>query len=129
MIDAKEIHKFAVTMFISTVIFGALLLWRKGQVGFIFWEIGVVILITGFVLPSLLSPIYRAWMKLALLLGVVSSHIVLAIMYYFVFTPIGLFIRAIGRDPLQKRININAKSYWIKRERKSIVKDQYEKMF
>ena len=58
-------------------------------------------------------------MKLTLILGVVSSHIVLAVMYYFVFTPLGFVMRSLGKDPLQKNIDKNEKSYWIKRDRES----------
>ena len=129
IIDVKEIRKFAITMFIAMGIFGVLLLWRKGQVGFICWGVAFVILISGLAWPSLLSPVYRAWMKLAVILGVVSSHIVLAVMYYFVFTPVGLVLRSLGKDPLQKNIDKNIKSYWIKRDHKVIAKEQYEKMF
>ena len=53
-------------------------------------------------------------MKLTLILGVISSHIVLAVMYYFVFTPLGFVMRSLGKDPLQKNIDKNEKSYWIK---------------
>lgn len=129
MIDIKEIRKFAITMFIVLGIIGAFLLWRKGQVGFIYWGVAFVILISGLAWPNLLSPVYRAWMKLALILGVVSSHIVLAVMYYFVLTPIGLVLRSLGKDPLQKNIDKNERSYWIKRDHKAIAKEQYEKMF
>ena len=129
IIDVKEIRKFAITMFIALGILGTFLLWRKGQVGFIYWGISFVILISCLALPSLLSPVYRAWMKLALILGVVSSHIVLAVMYYFVFTPVGFVMRSLGKDPLQKKINKNEPSYWIKRDHKAIAKEQYEKMF
>jgi hypothetical protein len=129
IIDGKEIRKFAITMFIALGILGSFLLWRKGQVGFVCWGIGLAILIFGLVWTRLLSPVYRAWMKLTLILGVISSHIVLAVMYYFVFTPFGLVMRSLGKDPLQKNIDKNEKSYWIKKDHKAIAKDQYEKMF
>lgn len=48
-------------------------------------------------------------------IGFVVSHIALAILYYGVFTPIGLAMRALGRDPLQRRFEANASTYWMPR--------------
>jgi hypothetical protein len=62
--------------------------------------------------------IYVGWMIAALPLGWSVSHLVLAAVYFLVLTPIGLVMRAAGRDPLHRRFERQARSYWVKRESK-----------
>ena len=68
-------------------------------------------------------------MTLALVLGFIMSHIILALVYYLVLTPIGFFMRILGKDPLTLKSDPNADSYWIKREKKEWSRENYEKMF
>ena len=45
--------------------------------------------------------------------GQVLSHVVLAVLFYGLLTPIALFFRLIGRDPLKRRWEPEQKSYWV----------------
>lgn len=47
--------------------------------------------------------------------GFIISHVLLAGVYYLVLTPIALFFRVIGRDVIGKKLDKDAKSYWIER--------------
>src|SRR5690606_31690769 len=69
--------------------------------------------------PRMMRPIFVGWMTAAYPIGWTVSHLVLAITYYLVMTPIGLLIRLSGRDPMQRKWNREAKSYWIAREGES----------
>jgi hypothetical protein len=66
--------------------------------------------------PTLLAGLNRWWMKLGLLLGRIVSPIALGLLFYFVFTPIGLIMRLLGKDPLLLRRDAGATSYWRRRE-------------
>jgi hypothetical protein len=57
------------------------------------------------------------------------SHIILALVYYIVLTPIGVFMRMLGKEPLSLRFDRNAESYWIKRQKGLNDKTSYEKMY
>ena len=46
--------------------------------------------------------IYVGWMVLAFPIGWTVSQVMLALMFFGLFTPIGLVFRLIGRDPLQR---------------------------
>ncbi len=50
---------------------------------------------------SALRPFYHVWMLLAAVLGYVNTHILLAVIFYTMFTVTGLVMRAFGRDPLR----------------------------
>ena len=127
--EAKELRKFALTMFFALGILGAVLVWRKRDIGFVLWGIGSAALLMAWVQPRLLGPVHKYWMKLALVLGLISSHVILALLYYLVFTPIGLVMRVFGKNPLSLHFDEKAKSYWIRREYRKYDKQCYERMF
>ena len=84
-------------------------------------------------LAILLSPrqgtaIYTAWMVGFQPIGWTVSHLLLAVIYYGVITPIGLLMRLLGRDPLQCRFDSAASSYWIQRKQNSDT-DRYFRQF
>ena len=127
--DKKELRKFAITIFAALSIIGGIILWQKGDTGFIFLAVGLIFLFPGLIKPKLLGPIYKVWMAFALLLGFVMNHLILALMYYVVITPIGILMRVLRKDPLQTRLDRNTKSYWIQRTNEDFSKEKYEKMF
>jgi hypothetical protein len=45
------------------------------------------------------------------------SMILLGLIYYGMFTPVGLAFRVAGRDPLHRKLDRAAKSYWQVRAR------------
>ena len=63
-----------------------------------------------------LRPLNLLWLKLGLLLFRVISPLVLALLFYATITPIGLLMRASGKDPLRLKREPDAASYWIARE-------------
>ena len=64
-------------------------------------------------------PLLRwAWIALSYLtwpIGWVLSHVILAVVYYLVFTPVGLLLRLLGKDPMQRKLDPEARTYWIER--------------
>ena len=66
--------------------------------------------------PSLLTVPNRLWLRFGFLLHRIVSPVVLGIMFYLVVMPIGLLMRAFGKDFLRLRRNDSAESYWIKRD-------------
>ena len=66
--------------------------------------------------PSLLTVPNRLWLRFGLLLHRIVSPVVLGIMFYLVVMPMGLLMRALGKDFLRLRRNDSAESYWIKRD-------------
>jgi hypothetical protein len=69
--------------------------------------------------PHLGAAIYRGWMQAAVPIGWTLSHIILGAAYYGVVTPIGLLLRALGKDPMNRAFDRAAPSYWTPREKVS----------
>lgn len=71
-------------------------------------------------LAGLASPAFmrRVWIVMMIGLspiGWVMSHLILGVIYYLVLVPVGLALRAAGKDPLERRFDRNAATYWIDR--------------
>ena len=78
--------------------------------------IGAVFLILALFYSKVLIPLNNIWIKFGELLGKIISPIVMAFVYFFVITPIGIIARLFGKDLLQ--IKFNSKStYWINRKK------------
>ena len=65
--------------------------------------------------PQVLAPLNRVWTRFGLVLHRIVSPVVLGIMFFLVVTPIGLLMRAVGKDPLRLRFDEQVRSYWIER--------------
>jgi len=87
--------------------------------------LSVIFLVLGLINSNILSPLNKLWFKFGLLLGNFISPIVMGFVFFLVVTPIGLFMRLIGKDLLNLNKK-NVKSYWIdKTGPKSKMKNQF----
>ncbi|MBS0202487.1 MAG: hypothetical protein JSS49_06265 [Planctomycetes bacterium] len=77
--------------------------------------VSVALLALGMFQPGRLQPLFVVWMLAAFPIGWVMSHLLLAIVYYGVVTPIGLLLRLSGRDTLQQQSRSNTDTFWIAR--------------
>lgn len=89
----------------------------------------LVLLGAGLALPVALKPIYFPYMWLARIVAFVNIHLLLGLVFYTLFTLIGLGMRLLGRDPLDRKIAPDAKSYWQRRASSSFPRDHYRKRF
>jgi hypothetical protein len=110
----KELRQFG---FLCLLFFGGLALWYGWDNGF---TLGVKILtgaaliggVLGAVAPQLLKYVFVGWIVAVFPIGWTVSHILLGSIYYLVLTPIGLLVRALGNDPMNRTFDRAAKSYW-----------------
>lgn len=63
--------------------------------------------------PRSNRPLYVGLALLTLPVGYLVSYLTMGALFYLLITPLGLFFRIIGRDPLQRRFRGRADSYWI----------------
>ena len=82
------------------------------------WSLAVslIFLFLGLLNSKLLSPFNIIWVKFGEALGRIIAPIAMSIVYFIIITPIGLFMRLIGKDLLRTKFSKN-NSYWIKREK------------
>ena len=109
----------------------ALASWWRGHVlpPRVFVTLGVLLVVPGLVAPTVLGPVRRVWMRAALVLGEVNSRIILGVFFYLVIAPVGLVLRHLVRDPLDRSLDDGKASNWIVRERRPVERARYEQQF
>ena len=93
-------------------------------IAFLFIFIALIFFIVVFTKPKLLRPLNRMWMKLGTFLGRIVSPLILGLIFFSIFTPVGIIMRLLSRDELLLRFK-NKKSYW----QNPLTKDSLEKNF
>ncbi len=127
--DIRGIRRFGL---ISTLICAPLVtlsLWRDNAVtGFIFSGLGLLGL--GFlILPGLLSPLYRAWLKTSTRINQLMTMIILTTVYFTVLTPTAWLKRFFGGRPLPTAPDRGASSYWVSRSEPAQPKERFIKRY
>ena len=79
----------------------------------IVWIAGGVVSVVIWAAPGFARTVYGGWMDAAEPVGWTLTNVLLAIVFYLVVTPIGLIMRLSGRDPMQRRFEPSAGTYWI----------------
>ncbi len=75
-----------------------------------------------------LRPLYAAWMRGAHAVGQLVSAAILGLLFFLVFTPVGLVLRLLRKDLLDERLEPEKESYWQKREY-AFKEENYKRQF
>jgi Saxitoxin biosynthesis operon protein SxtJ len=74
--------------------------------------IGVVCAGLALTVPQALRPLWVVLMVVNYPIGWVVTHVVMALIFYLVVTPVGVIMRLTGRDPMERSFDRTAKTYW-----------------
>lgn len=112
---ASELRKFGlVTGAIVAVLFGLLLPWL-----FSFawpkwpWVISGVLWLWALAAPASLFVVYKYWMKFGHVAGWINTRIILGVMFFLIFFPVGVMMRIFTSDPMRRKLDSGSKSYRI----------------
>lgn len=95
------------------------------SVASVLWGVGGLFGVAAMVGPAVCRKMYIGWMWAAEPIGWTISHAILGIVFYLVITPIGLVMRGLGRDPMQRKFDRQATTYWQVRQPVTDVKRYY----
>lgn len=110
----KELREFGFVVGGALIVFSGLAAWRHGLEA-VHWgwpAAGVLLALTGVVRPSVLRPLQRVWMAMALVMGWVMSRVILTLLFCLIVTPIALILRVRGKQFLGPGIDPKTRSYW-----------------
>ena len=114
----RELNQFGFIWLGFMAFFGAVA-WFKFQsptAASVLWVLSVVVPVVGWAWPAFMRLVFVGMSIAAWPIGFVVSHVVLALVYYLVLTPIGLVMRLIGYDPMTRRPDPGRSSRWVARE-------------
>jgi hypothetical protein len=106
-------RSFGLTFAAAFAALGAISLWRG--LGHGAWELALAVgfLTVAAFAPATLGPLNRAWAWVGRALNGVISPLLILVLFYGVVTPVGLAMRAVGKDPLRLCRDPHCSSYWI----------------
>lgn len=125
----KELRKFGLVMGFVLALIAGILFWNE-HAGFQYFIAAAVALAgAGLLAPVILKPLFHAWMTLAVLMNFVMTRVILTLMFYGVFTPAAILLKLLAKDPLRRKLNKRAATYWVKRPHNKYEPSAAEKMF
>ena len=107
---------FGILFFILFLIIGLYPLKSEGLIRIWSVVLSLVFLIITIIRPNLFTFINKLWIQFGILLGKIISPIVMGLVFFFVVTPIGIFVRILKKDVMG--LKRGTSSYWINREDK-----------
>ncbi len=115
--SARELRWFGVLLAAVVALAGGFVYWRleAPAAARMVWAGGAVLAAIYAAAPPLRRWVWLGWLYAAFPIGWTLSHLVLAATYYLVLTPIGLLLRLVHGDPLDRAPNRSAASYWTAR--------------
>ncbi len=112
----RDLLWFGLLLPVFFAIVGALVWRRTGSLaaGTAVWAVGGTVSALFAVWPASRHRIYVGWMYAVYPIGWTVSHLLLGMVYFVVITPIGLALRILRRDPLERRFDGEATTYWVR---------------
>lgn len=114
----------------ALVLIGGWWLYRGkfGPVAYAFVAFGTALVVLGALVPRALVLPNRWWRSLGEALSVVSTTVILVVVFFALITPVGVVKRWFGWDPLRRR-GASATSYWKPYAARQRDHRHYEKMY
>ena len=114
--QTKDLRSFAYIWAAIFTFIGVIPLFKNHDIKI--WALGIAVafILIAWIKPALLQSFYVLWTKVGEFIGGIISKIMLAILFYFIFTPVAVILRLLKKDLLHKRIDKTVSSYWIERE-------------
>lgn len=127
--SSSGLRRFGFTVAVGLAMIGALS-WYRGHtiVPVILWAISIPLVTLGALAPASLAPVERGWLALGGVLGWVNTRVILTVVLYGVIAPIGLITR-LFRDPLDRQLQAERQTYWIRRSPAPVDRKSYERQF
>lgn len=115
--DSKELRNFGLIVGGIFLVIGLWPLVWRGE-GMRMWAVGLAGLLIplGLLVPTVLAPVFRVWMKVGHVLGWINTRIILGILFYGLITPMGVVMRLFGWDAMRRVLVRDAQTYRVVRQ-------------
>lgn len=128
--ERKELRRFGIALVVVTAAAGSLWLWRDHRTAAaVFYAISAYGLLASVFFPPAVRPAYWLMQKFGHAVGWFNTRLILILIFYLVFTPIGLLLRLFGKDLLNRKFDPDASTYWIEKKKEPFDPKRYEKQF
>jgi hypothetical protein len=122
-----EGRKFALTVGAALLGLGTVA-WYRGHAGpaGMLGGVALALVLAGLTVPGRLGPVWRSWMGIARAISRVTTPVFMGMVYFVVFTPLGLLKKLAGHNALIHSAGTDG--YWVRRaepDRRSNLERQF----
>ena len=110
---------FAVIAGVGWLVFDVVLYWALAA--------SMIFLVIVLTVSWILLPLNRLWAGVGYRVGQLNNYVLLGLFFYLFVIPTGLILRLLGRDPMHRRLNPEARTYWTAVERQAT--ETFQDMF
>lgn len=112
-VDEKQLRQFGFIMAGGLILFfGLLIPWIWDRAFPLWpWIAAGIFAASGLIYPRMLSPIFSVWLKIGHVLGWINTRIILGVVFFVIFFPVALILKALHKDPMARRFEPDQASY------------------
>ncbi|MCX8214416.1 MAG: SxtJ family membrane protein [SAR202 cluster bacterium] len=132
----KELRQFGLLFTVIAAAVAGWMFWQRGvDSPYLPGSIAVVLLAISLLWPTPLKPFWWPWMVFVHVLGFVNSHLLLALVLFLLFTPIGWVLRLFGKKLIDRdfqgarRIAGEGGTLWRQREASLPDSEHFKRQF
>ena len=118
IIAEKELRSFAIGLAVILTLIASVQFLKSKAVFPYLAAAGIVAFIIAFFFPVKIKPVYMLFSRLGYCMGWLMTRIILAVLFFFVFTVMGLSMRLFGKRFLNIKFPQHPQSLWITAENK-----------
>ena len=125
-VKREDLKKFILIWIIIFLIAGSFPLLSDKDANYLCFGIASTFIFLFFIRPEVSRPFYYLWIRLGNFMGKIISKLILFLLFYFLFTPISIFLKLLGVDLLNIKADRKKTSYWVERiKQPESMKHQY----
>ena len=99
--------------------------------GYRLWALVIAIAwaVPALMFPAVLAPLNRLWAKFGLVMHKIINPVLMGLIFFLTVVPTGLIMKLLGKDPMRRKFDASATSYWIERKATSLSKESFDEQF
>ena len=113
--NKTEFRNFAIGLAVILTVISAVQWYLQVAVYSYLLGAAGVILVVGLLTPVVIKPVFILFSYIGFGLGWVMTRVILSLLFYLVFTPIGMILKLTGKKLLDTSFRAQRESYWIDR--------------
>ncbi len=113
-VSKPELKKFGFIMGSALILlFGLFFPWLLSKpIPLWPWIVAAIFILWALLHPTSMKPVYVIWMKIGGVLGFINTHIIMGILFFVIFLPLGLLFKLFGKELIPNKFS-DVQSYRI----------------
>lgn len=81
------------------------------------------------VYPSVLAPLNRLWAQFGQVMHKIINPVLMGLIFFLTVFPTAIVLKVLGKDPMRRKFDSKADSYWISRDNEALTKESFDNQF